>query len=47
MGGLSRFSVEIFLSHGAEKLSTGESFSVWLISGIQKISASKGYVRIF
>ena len=46
-GGASRFSVEIFLSHSAEKLSTGESFSVWLISGIEKFYASEGYVTIF
>ena len=46
-GGASRFSVEIFLSHTAGNLCTGESFSVWLISGIEKFYASEGYVTIF
>ena len=46
-GGASRFSVEIFLSHSAENLSTVESFSVWLISGIEKFYAAEGYVTIF
>ncbi len=45
--GLSRFSVEIFLSHGAENFRRGESFSVFLISGIEKLYASESYVRIF
>ena len=46
-GGLSRFSVGNFLSHSAEKINTGESFSVSLISGIKKFYASEGYVSIF
>ena len=45
--GVSRFSVEMFLSHSAENLSRGESFSVSLISGIEKFYASEGYVMIF
>ena len=36
-GGVSRFSVENFLSHSAENLSRGEFFSVSLISGIEKV----------
>ena len=43
-GGVSRFSVEIFLSHIDENLNTGESFSVSLISGIEEFYASEGYV---
>ena len=35
--GVSRFSVEIFVSHGAEKFRSGESFSVSLILGYRKI----------
>ena len=46
-GGVSRFSVENFLSHSAEKVRRGESFSVSLISGIEKFYASEGYVTIF
>ena len=46
-GGVSRFSVEIFLSHSAENLNTGESFSVSLISGMEKFYAWEGYVTIF
>ena len=45
--GVSRFSVENFLPHSAENLSRGESFSVSLISGIEKFYASEGYVTIF
>ena len=45
--GVSKFSVENFLSHSAENLSRGESFSVSLISGIEKFYASEGYVMIF
>ena len=45
--GVSRFSVENFLSHSAENFRRGESFSVSLISGIQKFHASEGYVTIF
>ena len=44
---VSRFSVENFLSHGAENFCRGESFSVSLISGIEKFYASEGYVTIF
>ena len=46
-GGVSRFSVENFLSHSAENFRRGESFSVSLISGIEKFHASEGYVTIF
>ena len=46
-GGVSRFTVENFLSHSAENLRSGESFSVSLISGIEKFYASEGYVTIF
>ena len=45
--GVSRFCVENFLSHSAENLSRGESFSVSLISGIEKFYASEGHVTIF
>ena len=45
--GVSRFSVENFLSHSAENFRRGESFSVSLISGIKKFNASEGYVTIF
>ena len=45
--GVSRFFVENFLSHSAENLSRGESFSVSLISGIEKFYASERYVTIF
>ena len=45
--GVSRFSVENFLSHSAENIRRGESFSVSLISGIEKFYASEGYVTIF
>ena len=45
--GVSRFSVENFLSHSAESSSRGESFSVSLTSGIEKFYASEGYVTIF
>ena len=41
------FSFKIFLSHSAENLGRGESFSVSLISGIEKFYASEGYVTIF
>ena len=40
-GGLSRFSVEIFLSHSAENF-RGESFIVALSSGIEKVWISEG-----
>ena len=45
--GVSRFSIENFLSHTAKNFRRGESFSVSLISGIEKFSASEGYVTIF
>ena len=45
MGGLSRFSIEKFLSHSAEKV-VGQPFRVSLISGIEKCYASEGYVTI-
>ena len=45
--GVLRFCVEIFLSHSAENFRRGESFSVSLISGIEKFYASEGYVTIF
>ena len=35
-----------FLSHSAENFRRGESFSVSLISGIEKLYASEGYVTI-
>ena len=35
-GGVSRFSVKIFLSHSAEKFRR-ESISISLISGIEKV----------
>ena len=44
--GVSRFSVENFLSHSAENFRREESFSVSLISGIGKFYASEGYVTI-
>ena len=45
-GGLSRFSVEKFLSHSAEK-SAGESFTVALISGIEKVWMGGGEYQDF
>ena len=46
--GVSRFSVENFLSHSAENLSRGESFSVSLISGIEKVwIRGGGSIKIF
>ena len=41
-GGVSRFSVENFLSHSAEKFRRGESKSVSLISGIEKVWIRRG-----
>ena len=35
--GVSRFCVQNFLSHSAENFRRGESFSVSLISGIEKV----------
>ena len=43
---VSRFSGQNFLSHSAEKFSK-ETFSVSLISIMEKIFASEGYVTIF
>ena len=40
-GGVSRFSVEIILSHSAEK-SVGESFTVALISDSEKVYGQEG-----
>ena len=45
--GVSKFSIEIFLSHSAENFRRGESFSVSLISCVEKFYASEGYVTIF
>ena len=45
--GVSSLFVENFLSHSAENFRSGESFSVSLISGIEKFYASGGYVMIF
>ena len=45
-GGVSKFCVEKFLSHSAEKF-VGEPFRVSLISGIEKFYALEGYVTIF
>ena len=44
--GVPRFFVRTFLSHSCEKI-VGEPFRVSLISGIEKIYASEGYVTIF
>ena len=41
-GGVSRFSIEIFLFHSAENFPRGESFSVSLISGIEKVCIGRG-----
>ena len=40
--GASRFSVEIFLSHSAENFRRGESLSVSIISGIEKVCIRGG-----
>ena len=45
-GGVSRCSVENFLSHSAENFRTGESFSVSLISGIEKVWIRGGSIKI-
>ena len=44
--GYQGFPSKIF-SHSGEKFRRGESFSVSLISGIEKLYASEGYVTIF
>ena len=36
-GGVSRLSIEKFLSHSAENFRRGGSFSVSIISGIEKV----------
>ena len=46
-GGVSRISVENFLSHSADIFQSGDPFSVSLISGIEKFYAPEGYVTIF
>ena len=43
---MSRFSVENFLSHSTEKFRRA-TFSVPLMSGIEKFYASEGFVTIF
>ena len=45
--GVSRCSVEIFLSHSAENFRRGESFSVSLNSGIEKVWIRGGSIKIF
>ena len=45
-GGVSNVSVEKFLSQSAEKFRRG-IFCLSVISGIERIYASKGYVTIF
>ncbi len=45
-GGVSKLSVEKFLSQSAEKF-LGEPFSVSSIPGIETFYASEGYVTIF
>ncbi len=45
--GVSRFSVKMFLPHGAEKFRKAESFSVSLFSCIKKFYASQSYFTIF
>ena len=46
-GGEFQDFLSVFLSHSAENFRRGESFSVSLISGIEKFYASEGYVTIF
>ena len=47
-GGVSRFSVENFLSHSAENFRRGEPFSVSLISGTEKVWIREGSsIKIF
>ena len=50
-GGLPKFSVEIYLSHNAEKFrGWEESFSVSVISGIDKVwkrGAGGGSIKVF
>ena len=48
-GGVSRFSVEKFLSHTAENFRRGDSFSVSLIWGIGRfwIRGGGGSIKIF
>ena len=46
MGGVSRFSVKSFLSHSAKKFRREESFSVSIISGIEKLHVAEAYVTV-
>ncbi len=48
-GGVVRFSVENFLPQSAENFRRGESFSVSLISGIEKVwmKGGGGGIKIF
>ena len=45
--GVSRISIEDFLSHSPENFLSGEPLSVSLTSGIKKFYASEAYVTIF
>ena len=48
MGGVPRFSVEIFLPHSDEKFRRGEPFSLSLFSGIEKVCVRGGEsIKIF
>ena len=46
-GGISKFPVEICLSHSAKNFRRGESFSVSLFSCTKKVYESVGYVMTF
>ena len=46
-GGVSKFLVEIFLSHSAEKFRRGNRFCLSIFSSIEKIYDSEGYVTTF
>ena len=43
--GLARFSAIFFMSHGTETF-VGETLSVSLLSGIEKVDSQEGYVTI-
>ena len=45
--GYQDFPSKFFCLTVPKNLSTMESFSVWLISGIERLYASEGYVTIF
>ena len=45
-GGVTRYSVDYFMSHSTETF-VGEPFSVSLISSIEKFYAQEGYITIF